>query len=307
MKKVVVFGSFNMDLSASVPRFISPGETIMGGRLVTSPGGKGSNQAFAAHRAGADVSFITRIGADTFGEAARKLYCDEGMSTEYMLVSETDNTSSAVILVEETSAQNMIVVNEGACAVFNEKDILIAEKAVSSGDLLLTQLETDLNAVSRVISAAHKNGLTVILNPAPAAVLPDETLAMVDIITPNETETGLLTGIFPKDFESCRLAAASLMSKGIKKVVITMGSRGAFAADAEHSEIIPSYPAKAVDTTGAGDVFNGAMVAAMAEETDFFEAIRFGCAAAAVSVERRGAALSAPTIEEIKAKMQKKV
>ncbi|RGX54743.1 ribokinase [Anaerotruncus sp. AF02-27] len=298
MKKIVVFGSFFVDLAARAPKFPVPGETVHGSSFQIGSGGKGSNQAIAAHRAGADVTFITKVGADEFGRMAREVYSREGMDTRYILVDETASTGTALIVVEE-SGQNMIVITSGACGRISEADIAAVTPVLEQADLLLLQLEVNFDAVKRAAALAKQSGARVILNPAPARELPDSLLSLVDIITPNESEAALLTGIPVKGPEDAKKAAAVFFEKGMQGVVITLGKQGAYVADRSRGEYLPCIPMKAVDTTGAGDAFNGGFVMALAQGADIFEAARYGNVCGTLSVTKQGAAASAPYRQEI--------
>lgn len=299
MKRITVFGSFNYDMTARLDRFPNPGETLMGLDFVTGPGGKGSNQAIAARRAGAELNFITKIGADSFGKEALKTFGDAGISADGVIVDPTASTGSAFILLDDTTRQNMIVVNKGASSCISDGDIARMRPLLESTDLLLIQLETNMSAVESVIGIVKNAGGTVILNPAPAADLSSFIYENTDIITPNETEAELLTGVCVDSPENAERAAEVFRARGVKQVVITLGSRGAYVHDGISSALVRAYPVQPVDTTGAGDTFNGAMTAALAEGKALFEAVNFGNAAAALSVTRPGAGLSAPFREEI--------
>ena len=299
MKKVTVFGSFNLDMSARVEHFPKPGETMIGLDFETGPGGKGCNQAIAAKRAGADVVFATKIGKDSFGKLANQICKNEALDLSYMFEDEVLPTGSAYILLEERSRQNMIVVNKGACSNFSSEDMAKLNELFAQTDILLMQLETNFDAVETAAEAAKKAGALVVLNPAPAAKLSDDVYKFIDIITPNETEAEILTGIVVDSEEAAAEAATQLKALGIKQVIITLGDKGAYVDDGRTAALIPCKKVQAVDTTGAGDTFNGAMVAALAEGKNLFESASFGCAAASLSVTKRGAAMSAPKLEEI--------
>lgn len=299
MKRITVFGSFNYDMTARMERFPKPGETLMGLDFVTGPGGKGSNQAIAAKRAGAELNFITKIGTDAFGKEAMKTFDSEGIGAGGVIVDPALPTGSAFILLDNTSRQNMIVVNKGASSDFHDEDIAAMRPLLESTDILLIQLETNISAVESVIGIVKNAGGIVILNPAPAAELSQFVYENTDIITPNETEVELLTGVSVDSPESADEAARILRERGVRQVVITLGSNGAYAHDRTSAAVVRAYPVQPVDTTGAGDTFNGAMTAALAEGKSLFEAVNFANAAASISVSRPGAGLSAPFREEI--------
>lgn len=299
MKRILVFGSFNYDMTARVEDFPKPGQTILGLSFTTGPGGKGSNQAIAAHRAGADVSFATKVGMDSFGDSAFDTFSKEGIDTSCIIRDNHFPTSSAFITVHSGSGQNMIVVNRGACSNISTQDISGISDKIRDSDILLTQLETNLSAVEEVILTAKKHGALVILNPAPAAQISENIYINTDIITPNETEAETLTGISISDISDMEESAGLLISRGVKTVILTLGSKGAFVSNGSSSYLVPAFPAKAIDTTGAGDVFNGAFAAAMSQGFQLLDAVSFACAAGAISVTRNGAALSVPRKDEV--------
>ncbi|MDD3347441.1 ribokinase [Oscillibacter sp.] len=304
-KKIVVFGSFVVDLTARSPRLPMPGETVLGSAFSMGPGGKGSNQAVAAHRAGADVTLVTKVGQDVFGAVATDFYERERMDTRYVLKDAHHETGCALITVDEHSAQNEIVVISGACGCLTEGDVEKCRALIEGAGLLLVQLEVNFDALFRVIKIAHEAGVPIVLNPAPAKELPDEILRMIDVVTPNETEAQLLTGVEVKTEADARRAAEVFLSKGVKQVVITLGSMGAFAMDRERSELLPRLEVEAVDTTGAGDAFNGGFVTALSEGADLFTALRWGNVTGALSVTRLGTAPAMPRRAEIETLYQK--
>ncbi len=304
-KKVVVFGSFVVDLTGRTPRLPVPGETVMGTSFAMGPGGKGSNQAVAAHRAGADMTLVTKVGKDVFGTVATDFYKEEGMDTSYIFEDESKETGCALISVDENTAQNEIVVISGACGNITPEDVEKSRSLIESAGILLLQLEINLDALYKVIDIAHEAGVTIVLNPAPAAELPDEVLRKIDIVTPNETEAQVLTGVKIENEADAKKAAKVFMDKGVKEVVITLGSLGAFAMDQEKSELVERLNVDAIDTTGAGDAFNGGFVMALAEGKDLFTALRYGNVTGALSVTKLGTAPSMPSREEINALYEK--
>lgn len=304
-KKVVVFGSFVVDLTGRTPRLPVPGETVMGTSFAMGPGGKGSNQAVAAHRAGADMTLVTKVGKDVFGTVATDFYKEEGMDTSYIFEDESKETGCALISVDENTAQNEIVVISGACGNITPEDVEKSRSLIESAGFLLLQLEINLDALYKVIDIAHEAGVTIVLNPAPAAELPDEVLRKIDIVTPNETEAQVLTGVKIENEADAKKAAKVFMDKGVKEVVITLGSLGAFAMDQEKSELVERLNVDAIDTTGAGDAFNGGFVMALAEGKDLFTALRYGNVTGALSVTKLGTAPSMPSREEINALYEK--
>lgn len=299
MKKIVVFGSFVVDLTARTPRLPVPGETIKGSTFKMGPGGKGSNQAVAAYRAGADVTLVTKVGKDLFGKVATDFYKSEGMDTSYVFEDDNLETGIALISVDEKTSQNEIVVVSGACGNFTGEDVEKVRELIVTAGILLVQLEVNTDALYKVIDIAHEAGVTVVLNPAPAAPIPDEVMQKIDIVTPNETEAYVLTGVKVETEADAKRAATVFLEKGVKQVVITMGSLGAFATDGQESELIGRLDVDAIDTTGAGDAFNGGFVTALANGKDLFEALRYGNVTGALSVTKLGTAPAMPCKEEI--------
>ena len=299
MKKIVVFGSFVVDLTARTQRLPVPGETVKGSTFKMGPGGKGSNQAVAAHRAGADMILVTKVGKDLFGKVATDFYKAEGMDTSYVFEDENVETGIALITVDENTAQNEIVVVSGACGNITDGDVEKVRDVIASAGILLVQLEVNTDALYKVIDIAHEAGVTIVLNPAPAAPIPDAVMQKIDIVTPNETEAQVLTGVKVESEEDAKRAAAVFLEKGVKQVVITMGALGAFATDGQKSELVSRLNVKSIDTTGAGDAFNGGFVTALAEGKDLFTALRYGNVTGALSVTKLGTAPAMPYKEEI--------
>ncbi|MDO4549169.1 MAG: ribokinase, partial [Clostridia bacterium] len=275
------------------------GQTLLGEYFKIGAGGKGSNQAVAAHRAGADVTLVTKIGNDVFGNVALDFYNKCGMNTDYVMTDNEVQTGAALIMVDELSAQNQISVFSGACGHILDEDVEKCRKLIESAGIMLVQLEVNFSALFKAIDIAHAAGVKIVLNTAPASPLPDEVLSKIDIVTPNESEAEMLTGVCVTDLESAKKAARVFLDKGVKQVVITMGSLGAFATDGEKCELIPRIPVNAIDTTGAGDAFNGGFVTALGEGKDLFEALRFGNCTGALSVTKLGTAPSMPDRKEI--------
>lgn len=304
MKKLTVLGSVNADHVISVPQFAKPGETLMGNNYHIAYGGKGANQAVAAARLGANIDFIACIGNDDIGRAMKMAFASDGMNTEAVVEISNQMTGIAMIQVA-ASGENSIVISAGANAHLNEDIVNKFSHKITEADALLMQLETPLSAVILAAKLAKQAGTKVILNPAPAQALPDELLTQLDMITPNETETEILTGIKVTDEESAVKAAEVFHNKGIETVLITLGSKGVFLSQKDQKgQIISGFRVEAKDTTAAGDTFNGALMTALLEDKPLVEAIRFAHAAAAISVTRQGAQPSIPSREETLAFLQ---
>lgn len=296
-KKIIVVGSSNTDMVLKTARFPAPGETIIGGDFFVFQGGKGANQAVAAARAGGDVQFICRVGSDAFGTSAVQHYSNESIDVSSIVKDEKAPTGVAVITVN-AEGENSIIVSSGANALLAVDDVAAAIKN-SEAEWLITQMETPVEVIAYLAKHARGQAKKFVLNPAPAAALPDDVYNGLFLITPNETETALLTGIAVSDEASAKEAAAVFKSKGVQNVIITLGRKGAFVDAQNFSGIVPSPKVKAVDTTAAGDVFNGALIVALSEGQDWEPAVRFACKAAALSVTKMGAQTSAPTRTEI--------
>jgi len=292
--KIVVVGSANTDMVVQVHHLPEPGETILGGDYFQSQGGKGANQAVAAARLGAEVTFIARLGQDAFGDASIAAYKADGINTGYIF--QDDQTASGVALITvNTAGENTIAVAPGANAKLSPADILAAESAFQGANCLLVQLEIPLEAVQAAVQLAVKQHVSVILNPAPATQLPPALLELVDYLTPNETEVAILAGGYTSD------AAHLLNSKfKVKNIVITLGEKGAQIVDLAN-EIVPPYHVHPVDTTGAGDAFNGGLAVALARGDSLLDAVRFANAVAALSTTRPGAQPSMPTAKAVEA------
>lgn len=304
-KKVTVVGSFIVDLMARTPHLPKPGETVKGLSFKMGPGGKGSNQAIAAKRANCDVTFISKVGSDEFGDMALNTFKNEGLDTQYIFKDENLETGTALIMVDDCTSQNEIVVTSGACDNITKENLEICKQAIENSDILLTQLEINRDAIETTIKLAHENNSTIILNPAPVQEISDEILKLVDIITPNEVEASILTGHEVITVEDAKIAATKFQEKGIKDVVITLGKQGVYVKSGNEDKFIESYKVNAVDTTGAGDAFNGGFVTALSEGKDIFEACKFGNALAALSVTKIGTAPSMPMRKDIEALINK--
>ena len=288
--KVCVFGSFNLDITAFLERFPMPGESLVASSSKISAGGKGANQATAALKAGANVHYIGKIGEDDFGYFARRHLKEVGFNAVTILSSNERATGNALIYVAGKNAENMISVDPGTNMIVTEEEIKKCEPAIKCADVVLVQLENNLSAINQVIDIANNSNAFTILNPAPFQPVSDKLLSKVDLLTPNETEAYLLTGQKITDKESAEYAADYLHQKGVKKIIITMGAKGSLLSDHSTKTWIPCFPANPVDTTGAGDTFNGALAAQIANGQNIKQAALFSSAFAAVSVEYIGAA-----------------
>jgi ribokinase len=298
MRTIVVVGSSNTDMVIKAPRLPMPGETVTDGAFFTARGGKGANQAVAAARAGGHVVLIASLGRDALGDAAMLGFEEEGIDTTHVQRT-TAAPSGVALIVVDAAGQNSIAVAEGANGLLSADDVRACASKIASADVLVAQLEVPLATVSEAIAIARAHGRRVILNPAPARPLPDGLLSEVSILTPNASETEALTGVAPRDDASLHRAADLLLGRGVGAALITLGAAGVFAATPDRRDWIRGWPVAAEDTTGAGDVFTGALAVALAEDTAFFDAARFANAAAAISVTRRGAQPSAPRRREI--------
>ncbi len=299
MKKAIVFGSFVVDLMARTPHLPKPGETVKGSMFAQGPGGKGFNQAIAAKRAGADVIMATKLGQDTLASVATDKLESENMTLECVFKTEKASTGTAIIMVDENSGQNEIVVTLGACDTFDDEDIRKIAPYIAERDILLTQLETNVDAVKSLISLAKQNGVYVILNPAPVQQISDDVYKQIDIITPNEVEASILTGIEIKDENDAKRAAEVFFEKGVTNVIITLGKKGALIATKNSFELIKNYDVAVLDTTGAGDAFNGGLLAALCEGMDIINAAKFANIVSNLAVTRLGTSNAMPSREEI--------
>jgi ribokinase len=296
--EVVVLGIFVADAAFRADRMPRMGETILGRGFSLGPGGKGSNQAVAAARAGAATRIVTRIGDDTFGHMALELWAEAGVIPE--VARNGDPTGAAFIFLDEATGDNAIIVSPGAAEAIDVAFVEARARAIRQAAVFVTQLEQPMAAAARALRIAAAGGAVTILNPAPAAALPEGMLADCDYVTPNETEAEALTGIAVDDVDSARRAGDALLAAGVRRAaVLTLGARGALLHGAARSELVPAFAAgPVVATVGAGDAFNGGFAAALAEGRDELDAVRFGCAVASLSVTRPGAAASMPAREE---------
>jgi ribokinase len=290
---ILVIGSSNTDMVIKAAHLPAPGETILGGTFLMNPGGKGANQAVAAARLGGAVTFICKTGNDIFGKQSLQLFKEEGIDTAYIFEDQQQPSGVALITVDD-NGENCIVVASGANAYLTARDIKMAIHCIEKAAIILMQLEIPVETVAHAASVAAALNKIVILNPAPVCTLNDELLKHVSVITPNETEAFMLTGIKVTDETSAQQAARYLIAKGIATVIITLGSKGALVLHQDECTVVRAPAVNAVDTTAAGDVFNGALAVALSENKTMPAAVEFACKAAAVSVTRLGAQASAP-------------
>jgi len=302
--RILVIGSFMMDLVVRAPRAPQEGETVIGTSFNRFPGGKGANQAVAAARLGADVTMAGKLGQDVFGDQMLAALQAEGVATEYVLRDSGAQTGIGSIVLDN-EGKNRIVVVPGANLAYDLVDLVALEQVIAAHDLIMLQLEMDIEVVKSAARMAYQNGIPVVLNPAPAQALDDEMLRTVAYLTPNETEAQLLTGVPVTDFASAHDAAASLLSRGPKNVVITLGDKGALVATRDYSRHVPGFSVKALDTVAAGDAFNGALALKIAQGSPLEEAVRFANAVGALTVTRQGEIPSLPRKKEVEEFLRK--
>ena len=304
MAKVIGPDSCNVDLTGFASRLPHAGETAVGDLIRTSPGGKGSNQMIAAHMSGSDALLIARIGDDPLSNCLHDFYNEKNFSKKYVNISKGANTGTAIIEIDKTDAQNRILIIQGANLLLSADDVTSAEQDFTDCDVVLTQLETGDEPIFAAAKLAQKYGKPFILNPAPYRPLSSELLSMVDFITPNETEAAYLTGIEINSVNDAKEAAKKLLSFGVRNVIITLGVNGAYYTDGDREIHVGGIKVNAVETTGAGDAFNGGFATALGEGMDIETALQFANCTAAISVTRLGAAESMPSRNEIDAFMK---
>ena len=298
MSKIIVIGSSNTDMVIVSERLPKPGETILGGQFLLNPGGKGANQAVAAAKLGGETHFVCKVGNDVFGEMARKQFIEIGINSEFVQT-DPENPSGVALINVDAQGENCITVASGANGNLTKADIDHASILFETGDILLIQLEIPLESVWYAVEKAAQKGVNVILNPAPAAKIPDHIYPYLFAITPNETEIELLTGIAVTHLDDAKKAADQLLQKGAKNVIITLGAQGAFYKSANEELFVPTQAVKAVDTTAAGDCFNGALAVALSHQKSWLDALTFSCRAATFSVMHAGAQASMPTLSDL--------
>ena len=300
-KPIVILGVFVADTAYRAARQPRMGETILGNSFVLGPGGKGSNQSVAAGRLGGDVTIITRLGRDAFAEMARSTWAGAGVKSA---VTETPEsyTGAAYIFIEEATGNNAIIISPGAAALISVDDIEANAALIRQAGVFITQLEQPMPAAQRALEIARQAGVTTILNPAPAAPLPDAIFSLCDWMTPNETEAEELTGIKVSTADDARRAADALLARGVGGVIVTLGEKGALLHTATRSEHVgPVKAGPVVETTGAGDAFNGGFAVGLSRGLDPLDAVRFASAVAGISVTRPGTAPSMPSLAEVEA------
>jgi len=297
--KIVVVGSSNTDMVIKVKNLPKPGETVIGKEFYIAAGGKGANQAVAAARLGADVTFIAKVGKDMFGDRAIANFQESGINTDFVFRDEKNPSGVALIFVDE-KGENSIAVSPGSNANLVKENIKLAIDEIKKAVIMLIQLEIPIETVEYAVNVAKQHNVKVILNPAPARKLSDQLLKRVDIITPNESEAEVLTGLKIVDDISAAKAAEALIQKGVGNVVITLGERGAFLYTKSDNMLIPTKRVNAVDTTAAGDAFNGGLAFALGSGMSLKDAIHFANFVGAYSVTRKGAQPSMPNYDEVK-------
>lgn len=298
MSKIIVIGSSNTDLAIKTIRIPEPGETVMGGTFMMTAGGKGANQAVAVARLGGDVAFVTKVGDDMFGDESRARYVKEGLPEKFLLV-EKGTPSGVALITVDARGENCIVVAPGANNALTCADVDAVRDEIAAADYLLLQLEIPMEVVEHAAEVAVANGTKVILNPAPAAELSKTLIESLYLITPNRTECQLLSGVAIANEADAETAAGKLMEMGVKNVIVTLGSKGSLVRTAEGCTVVEACRVESVDTTAAGDVFNGALCVALSEGKDLVEAARFASRASAISVTRMGAQSSVPYRAEL--------
>jgi len=298
MNKVTVVGSFMYDLVATAPRRPKTGETLIGDSFGMFLGGKGANQAIAASRAGASVTMVGRLGNDLFGDQFLGKFSEEGIKTDFV-IQDTENGTGVGMPLIDASGDNSIVIIPQANMALTVENIDKAESVIADSDVLVLQCEVPMEANKRAAEIANKNDTLVILNPAPACEIPDAILSLMDLLTPNETETEILTGMPTHSNEQAIEAAHNLLSKGIETVILTLGSRGSFLLTEKMGKRIPAYSVDVIDTTAAGDAYSGALAASLAQGTHIEEAVKIANAAGALAATKLGAEPSLPTKKAI--------
>jgi ribokinase len=297
--RIVVVGSSNIDMIVKAERIPVPGETVTGGRFVMASGGKGANQAVAAARLGAEVTFVAKVGQDVFGEQAVEGYRKEGIVTDLIFRDRRNHTGTALIMVDD-AGENLIAVASGANHALKPEDVEHAADAIRTADSVMLQLETPMETVEFTARLAAEAGVPVILDPAPAAPLADTLLEQVAYLTPNKSEAESLTGVQIQDEASAHAAAKMLLARGVRHVIITLGSKGAVVCTPDQSILVPGYRIDARDSTAAGDAFNGGLATALARGLPLNRAVGEANLVGALSVTKVGAQPSLPNEDEVR-------
>ena len=305
-KCITVLGSFVADLAFRTRKIPFWGETVLGSGFALGPGGKGSNQAVAARRLGHQVTFISKLGRDPFGDLARRTYEQDGIDAQYVFESRSDPTGAATIIIDEARGENAIVVVPGACYEVTPAEIDLARARIADSAAFLTQLELRIPSVEHGLRVARELGVPTILNPAPAVPLPPSIFPLCDYLTPNESEAAAIADVPVTSVAQADRAAQAILDRGARNVIVTLGDQGALVKNERLTEHLPAAIAgPVVETTGAGDAFNGGFAVALAEGKDIVAATRFACAVAGISVTRHGTAASMPTRAEVDSLLRK--
>jgi len=299
MAKIIVIGSTNTDMVVRSARIPVPGETVTGGTFLLNPGGKGANQAVACARLGGETTFVAKVGDDAFGRETGPRLAKDGIDAR--LLTDPSAASGVALILVDGEGRNCISVAPGANATLSPDDLEPMRGEIEQAAAVVMQLETPIETVAWAAKVAHDAGVTVVLNPAPAAELPADLYSCLDWITPNETEAKLLTGVEVTDGATAQAAADVLHGRGVKGVVVTLGAQGAFWSAGGAHGVVPACPVKAVDTVAAGDTFNGAFTVALTEGRSVEDAVKFAVKASAIAVTRPGAQSSVPTRSEVAA------
>ena len=297
--KITCLGSFVVDLTCRVEHLPLPGESIVTDYFKMGPGGKGSNQAVAAKRAGANIVLMTKIGTDILSTVALESFKKEGFDEKFIIIDDGNFTGIALINVDKNTGQNSIAVAPGACEHINDNDINLLKPQIEASDIFLTQLEVNMDAIEKCINIAYENKKMIVLNTAPVRQISDDLISKATIITPNEIEASILTNVEVTDIDSARKAAHVFFDKGVENVIITLGKKGSYINDKKTEAIIEPIDVKTIDTTGAGDAFTGGLVTALAEGLSLYKAVEFATATASLSTTKFGTAPSMPYRKEI--------
>lgn len=297
MKKICVIGSLNMDLVVNVDEMPKKGQTLIGSAFKEVPGGKGANQAVAMARLGADIRMIGKVGKDSFGETLINQLKNDKVNTKY--IHREDCASGVAMITVDKNAENSIVVAPGANFKVLEKDIDKCIEAIDESDIVVLQLETPINTIKYALQKSKELGKYTILNPAPAVKLEDSIIENVDLLTPNETELEILSGVKIENEDDIKKAADVLIEKGVKELIVTLGSKGSLYINKDNTKLKKSYKVEAIDTTAAGDSYTGALAVAFAQDKNIDEAMDFASKVGALAVTKEGAQSSLPTMEDV--------